>query len=121
MATKSLSIRIEEEMLDRFGEAPAAVDNLLDIAHLRFLARKLGIAQVTWRKDCLNMRFDDHYAPDPMKLLQGMMQTDSRLGLAATKPAALQLKDGRLEQEQMLREGVKVLEKLIDNMEKPAE
>jgi len=112
---------IEEEMLDRFGEAPAAVDNLMDIAHLRFLARKLGIAQVTWRKGCLHMRFDDHYAPDPLKLLEGIMTTDPRLGLAATKPAALQLKDGRLEQEEMLREGVKVLEKLINNMEKPAD
>ncbi|MBQ8536621.1 MAG: hypothetical protein IJ461_04370, partial [Clostridia bacterium] len=57
-------------------------------------------------------------APDPLKLLEGIMLTDPRLGLAATKPAALQLKDGRLDQEQMLREGVKVLEKLIQNIEK---
>jgi len=107
---------IEEEMLDRFGEQPAAVDNLMDIAHLRALAARLGVAQVTWRMGCLHLRFNEAYAPDPMLLLDGILKTDLRLTLAATKPPSLQLKDGRLTQEQMLREGVKVLEKLVNYM-----
>ena len=109
---------IEEEMLDRFGEAPPAVDHLMDIAHLRALAARLGVAQVTWRGGTLHMRFEEAYAPDPIRLLNAILLADSRrLALSNAKPAQLLLKDPKLKEEAMLREGVKVLEKVIAVMD----
>ena len=53
---------IEEEMIDRFGDLPAPVVNLLDIAQLRALAQGLGVAQVIYRaKGQLVMRLDQRY------------------------------------------------------------
>ena len=108
---------IEEELLDRFGEAPELVDRLLDIAHLRAMAMQLGIALVTYRNGTLVLRFDDHYAPDPLALLNGIMKTDPRLSLSATRPPSLIIKDTHKTEEELLKEAVKLLEKLIKAME----
>jgi len=101
---------ITDELLDRFGETPAVVDALLDIAQLRALANRLGVSQVLYRKGQLMMKFNNQYAPDPMIFLPAM-SVDKRLSFSAA-PAALLLKDPRLEERDMLREGVAVLKKL---------
>lgn len=107
---------IEEELLDRFGEAPELVDKLLDIAHVRALAAELGVAQVTWRSGTMVMRFDEMYAPDPIKLLDAILKTDKRLTLSATKPPSLLLKDIKKPQELLLKETVSVLERLNETI-----
>ncbi len=107
---------IEEELLDRFGEAPELVDKLLDIAHIRALAAQLGMAQVTYRNGTLFMRFDENYAPDPLKLLNAILKTDPRLTLSATKPPSLLLKDPKKTQEELLKEAIKLLEKLLEEV-----
>ncbi|RFD80049.1 transcription-repair coupling factor [Gardnerella vaginalis] len=38
---------LREELLDRFGQPPAAFDALCDVAKIRFDARKLGITQIS--------------------------------------------------------------------------
>ncbi len=109
IVTKDDREDIEEELLDRFGETPAVVDTLLDIAQLRAQANRLGVSQVLFRSGVLMMKLDEHCTPDPRLLLQAMVETDRRLSLSAAKPAALLLKDGRLAERDMLREGLKVL------------
>ena len=103
---------IEEELLDRFGESPAVVDALLDIAQLRALANTLGVMSVVWRKGDLVMRVDSRYVPDPALLLRAMQDTDGRLRASNVAPAAIILRDSRLQERDMLREAVSVLKKL---------
>ena len=116
---------IEEEMIDRFGDLPAPVVNLLDIAQLRALAQGLGVAQVIYRaKGQLVMRLDQRYIPDPQLLTQAMMDTDKRLSLTPTQPVSLMLKDPKLGEGDMLLEGVKVLKQLsarLDQLKKQKE
>ena len=107
---------IEEELLDRFGEAPELVDKLLDIAHIRALAAQLGVALVTYRNGALVMRFDENYAPDPLKLVDAIMKADKRLTLSATKPPSLLYKDPLKTEEELLKEAVKLLEKLVESL-----
>lgn len=107
---------ITDELLDRFGETPAVVDALLDIAQLRALANRLGVSQVLYRKGQLMLKLNDRCAPDPMLFLQAL-QTDKRLSLSATRPTALLLKDPRLDERAMLREGIAVLKKLNDRVD----
>jgi transcription-repair coupling factor (superfamily II helicase) len=105
---------IEEELLDRFGEAPEAVVSLLDIAHLKALCAKLGIVHVAHKAFTLMMRLDERYVPDLSKLFEALQQTDKRLVFSATKSApALHLKDPRLTVEEMLPLAVKLLEKVV--------
>ncbi|MGN0777766.1 MAG: transcription-repair coupling factor [Aristaeellaceae bacterium] len=103
---------IVDELLDRFGEPPAVVDALLDIAQLRALANRIGASQVLYRGGALTFRLDDRYVPDPMSLLQAMTDTDKRLSLSTQKPTAMLLKEPRMQERDMLREGVKVLTRL---------
>jgi len=121
LATEADREDITDELLDRFGETPAVVDALLDIAQLRALANRLGVSQVLYRKGQLMMKFNNHYAPDPMVFLPALA-VDKRLAFSAT-PAALLLKDPRLEERDMLREGVAVLKKLtakVDELKEQA-
>ena len=117
IATQADREDIVDELLDRFGEPPAVVDALLDIAQLRALANRVGASQVLYRKGALTLRLDDRYIPDPMALLQAMTDTDKRLSLSAQKPTALLLKEPRLQERDMLREGVKVLTRLTARMD----
>lgn len=105
---------IEEELLDRFGEAPEAVNNLLDIAHLKSLCRKLGIVHVSHKGFTLAMKLEEKNVPDPVKLIEALAKTDKRLILSASKTPALLLKDVKLTVEQMLPLSVKLLEKVVN-------
>ena len=108
---------IEEELLDRFGETPAVVDALLDIAQLRALANALGVMSVVWRKGDMVMRVDNRYIPEPALLLRAMQDTDGRLRATHAAPAAILLHDPRLLERDMLRETVAVLKKLTARLE----
>jgi len=113
---------ITDELLDRFGDTPAVVDALLDIAQLRALANRLGVSQVLFRAGTLTMKLTQHYAPDVTILLPAMMQTDPRLSMNNNPPALL-LKD-RLVERDMLKEGLKVLRRLtakVDELTAAAE
>ncbi len=103
---------IEEELLDRFGEAPEAVVSLLDIAHLKSLCRKLGVIHVSHKGFTLTLKLEEKHVPDPLKLIEALAQTDKRLILSASKTPALLLKDPKLTVEEMLPLAVKLLEKV---------
>ena len=55
METHAESEDMKEELLDRFGEVPKSVDNLLRIALLRVLAHELYITEVKGRNGELKL------------------------------------------------------------------
>ncbi len=101
-----------DELVDRFGDPPAVADALLDIAQLRALSNSLGVSQVLYRKGMLVMKMDERCIPDPVALFRAMDDTDPRLTFSTQKPTSLLLKDPRLLERDMLREGVRVLKLL---------
>ena len=113
IVTESDRADILDELLDRFGETPAVVDALLDIAQLRALANQLGVSQVLYRAGFLVMRLDQRYVPDPILLLTAMKDTDQRLSVSNKAPVSMLLMAPRLQERDILREGVKVLKKLV--------
>lgn len=104
---------MEKELEDRFGVPPDSVIALLNIALLRAMALQLGIIRVTWREGTMIMTFNEIYAPDPMKLLKAIINTDKRLSLSAASPAALLFKDTKRPVEAFLVETIIMLEKLV--------
>ena len=108
---------IEEELLDRFGETPAVVDALLDVSQLRALANAIGVAGVVYRKGALTMRVDNNCVSDPLLLMRALRETDPRLSVQQGAVSAILLKDLKLTERDMLREGVKVLRKLCARLE----
>ena len=95
--------------------------NLIHIAHLRTLANSLGVDQVRFDRDALVLRFDPHYAVDPVKLYMALAQVGSKMSLQAGKRTSLFIRMRDLSQEEALTKGIEQLEKLIALMqEEPA-
>ena len=105
-----------EELIDRFGEPPQEAMTLIDIAHLRGLCAKLGVARVTWQAQSLVFRLDSTLMPPPDKLYEAMLKTDPRLMLSAAQNPALLLRDKRLNVRELLADAVPVAEKLVDTL-----
>lgn len=55
--TKEDADDIEEELVDRFGDLPEPVLNLISIARVKYLAYKVGVQSITQSADILNIRF----------------------------------------------------------------
>ena len=106
---------ITDELLDRFGETPAVVDALLDIAQLRALANSLGATQVTHRAGNLVLKLDRRFAPKTEYLLPAMA-VDKRL-VAIENMAGIMLKAPTLDVRAILLEGVAVLKKMTASLE----
>lgn len=48
---------LEEEILDRFGDLPDAVSNLMQIVRIKILARQIGLESITVRKGRFELKF----------------------------------------------------------------
>jgi transcription-repair coupling factor (superfamily II helicase) len=55
---------IGEEMIDRFGEQPEEVENLLYIAELKQAAMRAGVESVSMNEDIVTISFNDQAAAD---------------------------------------------------------
>ncbi len=106
-----------EELIDRFGDPPQEVVNLVDIAHLRALCARLGVNRVTAAAGSLVFRLAPDYMPDINRLYRALEEGgDKRLIFSASKEAALVFQDRKKENEQMVKDAVPVLEKVIEKL-----
>ena len=105
------------DLIDRFGEPDEAVMNLIQVAQLRALAGSLGAEFVTYQSEALKLRLNPKYVQDPALLYKGMLLTDRRLTMQNGKKPALLLLLPRASELKALKEGVKVLGKLLKEME----
>jgi len=103
---------VEEELVDRFGDEPAPVVNLVAIAHLKAMCSALGIESAIRRPGHLVMKFSPHARVDGARLFAALHATDKRLSLSPQTPPSLIFRDARLEAEPMLHEAVRVMEAL---------
>ncbi|MBE5783278.1 MAG: transcription-repair coupling factor [Clostridiales bacterium] len=101
-----------EEMIDRFGDIPAEVMNLIEIAHLRGICGRLGISRVNFVAGALIFKLTPDAAPDPIKLYSALEKTDKRLLLSASREPAILLRDPKKTVEELLRQSVGILEKV---------
>jgi transcription-repair coupling factor (superfamily II helicase) len=61
---------VRSELQDRYGELPAAVNNLLEYAALKLLCSQVGIISIDRKRDVLNIKFKQNADIDPGKLAQ---------------------------------------------------
>ena len=103
-----------EEMIDRFGDIPESVMNLVDVAHLKALSSSLFASRVTGAKGLLTFHLEK--CPDPERLYRALADCDRRLLFSASKNAAILFRWDGKDVAEMMREAVKVMEKLTDIM-----
>ena len=107
---------VEEELIDRFGDEPPCVANLVAVAYLKAMCTRMGIERVSQVEGRLDMRFAANAQLDGEKLFKALLKFDPRVTLNAALPVTLTLRDAKLGREDMLMTGVKVMERLLARM-----
>ncbi len=110
---------VEEELVDRFGDLPEPVVNLVAIAQLKALCSAMGIESVIRRAGQLVMKFSPHAKIDGARLFVALHDTDKRFVLAAQTPPSLLLRDARLDDLAMLHEAVRLMEAVTQRYAPP--
>jgi transcription-repair coupling factor (superfamily II helicase) len=59
---------VRSELIDRYGETPSAVRNLLDYAALKLQAMRVGANAIERKREFVNIKFNPNAAIDPGKL-----------------------------------------------------
>jgi transcription-repair coupling factor (superfamily II helicase) len=61
---------LANELRDRYGEPPAAVQHLLQYAQLRLACQRLGVAGIERKRDQVSVKFSPNAEADPQKIMQ---------------------------------------------------
>ena len=107
---------IEEELIDRFGDVPEPVENLMRIAQLRGVTRRLGVSHLFLRPDGIHMRIDTRFLPDPGRLFDAVSRADERLRFSAGRTAELVLAERGLDAPAALKLAIPVMTRVHDLM-----
>jgi transcription-repair coupling factor (superfamily II helicase) len=59
---------VRAELVDRYGEPPAAVRNLLEYAVLKFRCTRVGVVGIDRKRDQISIRFRENASVDPGRL-----------------------------------------------------
>ena len=78
---------VRSELIDRYGEPPAAVRNLLDYAELKLLAVRVGVNSIDRKRDLVSVKFRPTATVDPERLARFVA---SRSGARFTPDGTLQ-------------------------------
>ena len=107
---------IEDELIDRFGDEPQCVANLVAVAYLKAMCTRLGIDRVSQRDGEMTMRFAGNAQVDGEKLFKAMNGFDKRMTINAALPVSLVMRDRTLARDDMLHVTAKAMERLLSRM-----
>ncbi len=86
---------LADELLDRYGEWPQSVVNLLKVARIKALAKSLSIEAITADNYHIIVRFGPKAKIDPVKIVGLVQQHRYPLSLVAGKNPQLKVRKGR--------------------------
>jgi transcription-repair coupling factor (superfamily II helicase) len=66
--TESQLKDVRSELIDRYGETPSAVRNLLEYAALKLQAMRVGATAIERKREFVNIKFSANAGIDPGKL-----------------------------------------------------
>ncbi len=104
-----------EELIDRFGDVPEPVHNLVVVSYLKSLLGRLKVEQALMRSDLLTMRFASGAQIDPISLMRALADCP-QLMLSATQPPALVYRE-KGDPEALMKRVTPLLEGLVGALE----
>src|SRR3546814_15107786 len=84
-------IRIQEELIDRFGKLPEAAQILLTTHRLRLAAQPLGIVKIDASEAQALLQFGPKAAVDPLRIIE-LVQKQRHIRLAGQAKLRLEFK-----------------------------
>lgn len=79
-----------EELMDRFGEPPRSVQNLLAIANLKAMAHRAYVTEVAQKGDVIKFTLFERAKVDPKKLEYFLQQNKGRMSFVMDTPPYIQ-------------------------------
>ena len=87
---------LTDELIDRFGEPPEPVQNLLAVARVKNFARQLGMRSVLEKNDFVEVQFQDQPTVDGQKIMEMQTLYPGRIAVLPGSPPFLRLKKTNL-------------------------
>lgn len=81
-----------DEIIDRFGDPPPALNNLILVAQIKILARKMGVKSVIQKGDWVEICFTDTPNANVTGLMSLRSQAPSRVKITAGPPQMISVK-----------------------------
>jgi transcription-repair coupling factor (superfamily II helicase) len=81
-------LRLQEELIDRFGELPDQARSLIETHRLRILAKPVGLAKIDATEAVIKLQFTPNPPIDPARIIQ-LVQQDRRWKLAGPDKLAI--------------------------------
>ena len=106
-------LEIEAELIDRFGDVEKPVQNLVAIAQLRAITRRLGVNHLYLRADGIHLRLDEKFLPDPAALYSAVAETDPRISFTLKQPPEMLIRQPDLTPESALALAIKLLSQVL--------
>ena len=110
---EATKLDIEEELIDRFGDIPKPVQNLMGIAQLRAITRRLGVTHLFLRADGVHLRMDEKFLPDPAALYTAVTETDLRIAFSVRQPPEMVLRQPGLTSDSALPFAIGLLSRVL--------
>lgn len=101
-----------DELLDRFGDPPQPVLNLLDVAKVKNSARALGILSVSERPRYIEVVFDSNPKVDGAKIMELRNSHPRMVTIQQGPPPGIHLNTSKIGQKSPLKWIIEILEQL---------
>lgn len=105
---------VEEELEDRFGDIPAPVRNLIDIAYVKSMGKKLKIMEITHQNKEVFLKFSSKRAIDARHLMIILNENQKKLSFEGAERPILRIKLNDVSPSNALIESKQILEKIMD-------
>ncbi|MBM3391435.1 MAG: transcription-repair coupling factor [Betaproteobacteria bacterium] len=116
--TEEELLRLQEELIDRFGELPDQARTLLETHRLRILARPAGLAKIDATEAVVKLQFIPNPPIDPARIIQ-LVQQDRRWKLAGPDKLAVSRETATLpERAAAIREIISLLNQPVSPSKK---
>lgn len=99
-----------DELVDRFGEFPEPVMNLLDVAKIKNFARKLGITAIIERPKYVEIIFADNPKVDGANIMELRRRHPRTISIQQGPPTSIRLNTVKTEKNKLLAWIIEILE-----------
>ncbi len=103
-----------EEITDRYGDPPVAVHNLLAVARIKALAQQLKVQSITQHGENVNIKFYQQNSLKGEQLAKMAAGYRNRIAFSAAGELQINFKVRDYNQEELLQNMEKILEKLLN-------
>ncbi|TYP50865.1 transcription-repair coupling factor [Thermosediminibacter litoriperuensis] len=111
---------LEEEIEDRFGDIPELTRNLLSIARLKVLAKKLKLSSIIQQNDLITFKFQSAYAMSPEQFFALSTAFQNRVNFLGTTVPAFTFKVRNMSGHKLFLRIQKLLEEMAEFLQLPS-